>query len=444
MSPIERYPAQAALAPVVPVRDYLPPSTVGYRERVPMLLVLACALVAFNFGRLNELLPASQAPFYRILLPLGVLTLLPKANLAKCVRAIGTPQGRALGIFAASMLLSVPFSLWPGGSFQAAVHYIGAGVPVIILTAAAIQSERDFAWVMRTLVAALIVLAVALVTGGVERGDRVTTTTTYDPNDIAMVAVVALPPAIWLQRCKQLRWRVLGVLGIVAALVIVTRAASRGGVLGFAAVMLVLLFASRQVIARRWRVAVLIVSTIMLGTAPAVFWNRLSTLESLRQDYNVTAESGRVAIWERGVGYFLAHPLTGVGMEQYPTAEATAARRYVPTGVGIKWFAAHNMYIQAAAELGFLGLLGLLGLIWPTVRSVRWASRAGRMGTIDPALAALGQMLLASIVGFMVTGFFLSAAYGPATMTIAALGMAYHNVLRRSAALGITTVSARA
>src|SRR5882672_15547 len=435
MSPIEPYAPQPSLGPA--------PSTVSKRQRVPLLLVIACALVALNFGRLNELLPAFQAPFFRILSPLGLLVMLAETNVARRLRVIRTPQGRAVGTFALAMVLSVPFSLWPGGSFGEAFHYIAAAVPVIVLTAAAIQSERDFAWVMRSLVAAVILLAVGLAAGA-EQAGRATTTTTYDPNDLALVAVVSLPPAIWVQRVKPLRWRVLGMMGIVAALVIVTRSASRGGVLGLAAVILALLFLSRDVIPRRWRLPVLTVATLVLATAPAVFWDRLRTFENVSQDYNLTAETGRVAIWKRGVGYFLERPFTGVGMGQYGLAEGVSGQRIVRPGVGFKWSAAHNMYIQAAAELGILGLIAFLGLSWPTVRAVRRAGRAARTGAIDPALLALGQTLVASIVGFMVTGFFLSAAYGPVTMTLAALGMAYHNLLRRSAAQALTSVAAPA
>ncbi len=102
------------------------------------------------------------------------------------------------------------------------------------------------------------------------------------------------------------------------------------------------------------------------------------------------------------------------------------------------------MYIQTAAELGITGLIGFLGLFWPTILSVRRASRHRRKGAADPALLALGQTLVSSIIVFMVAGLFLSAAYGPVAMTLAALGMAYDKLLRRSSARGITSVVARA
>jgi len=438
-------PSSQSEWPVVGVRGRALPPRVPRREYAPLLLGISCALVAFNFGRLNQLfVPLETLPFYRILMPVGLLALLARADLAKRLDVIRTPQGCALVTFVAAMVISVPFSLWPGSSFRETVHYIDAAVPVIILTAAAIRSERDFAWVLRTLVAAVFVLGVAMVTGGTNLAGRLTATTTYDPNDIAMVAVVALPPAVWLLRSKQLRWRALGILGMVAVLVIVTRAASRGGALALAAAILSVLVLSRDVIPPRWRLAVLVVATMVLGTAPSVFWDRLSTLENPTQDYNFTAETGRLDIWKRGVGYFLDRPLNGVGMEQYGMAEGMSGRRIVPAGVGFKWSAAHNMYIQTAAELGILGLTGFLGLFWPTILSVRRASRYRRMGAADPAMLALGQTLVSSIVAFMVAGLFLSAAYGSVAMTLAALGMAFDKLLRRRSAPAITGVVARA
>ena len=405
-------------------------------SHAPALLWIACALVAFNFGRLNELFPAFQRfPFYRILMPVGLLALFAQRDFAARLKVVATPQGRALMLFVAAILVSVPFSLWPGGSFQEALHYLDAAVPVIIVTAAAMQSEREFAWILRALVAATIILALALELSGTALGGRLTATTTYDPNDIALAAVVALPACVWLVRYPQLAWRALGVAGIVAVLVIVSRSASRGGALALGAVILSVLFLARDMIRPRWRVGVLLIATIVLATAPAVFWSRLETLENPSQDYNVSSETGRLDVWKRGIGYFEEHPFTGVGMEMFGAAEGSSGRAIVGPGVGFKWSTAHNSYIQAAAELGIFGLIGFLGLYWPTVRDVRRATRARRRGTLDPALVALGQMLLASIIGFAVGAFFLSEAYGPIATTLAAMGMAYHSLLRRTGAV---------
>jgi O-antigen ligase len=71
---------------------------------------------------------------------------------------------------------------------------------------------------------------------------------------------------------------------------------------------------------------------------------------------------------------------------------------------------AHNTYIELAAELGLPALAAFLFLIWRTFRSLRRAERravaAGRETVARTAIA-----FQASLVGYLVGAFFLSAQY---------------------------------
>jgi O-antigen ligase len=136
---------------------------------------------------------------------------------------------------------------------------------------------------------------------------------------------------------------------------------------------------------------------------------RVQTLFAIEQDYNVSAESGRLAVWRRGVDHFLSRPLTGVGVVQYENAEGRWGEQNGRVR-GFKWSAAHNMYLQSAAEMGLVGLTGLLLILIPGA-SLGWmvVSTRGQNGKVAGFAAATGLACVAYLIG----GTFLSAALMP-------------------------------
>jgi O-antigen ligase len=106
----------------------------------------------------------------------------------------------------------------------------------------------------------------------------------------------------------------------------------------------------------------------------------------------------------------------------------------------MKWSTAHNSYVLAAAELGLPGIIGFLGIyltIFPLVRRLRRSARTDR--ALVP-VAAQGEAIAVATIAFMVAGFFLSATYGPAALTMAGFGIAYAGIQKRN---GITAPAVR-
>ena len=140
----------------------------------------------------------------------------------------------------------------------------------------------------------------------------------------------------------------------------------------------------------------------------------MNTLVHPTKDYNWAGndERGRMSVWKRGIGYMLDHPITGLGAGAFPAAEGTISPRAERQayGMGLKWSAAHNSFLQIGAEMGFPGLAVFLALLIAGLAAARQAVRLG-LSIGDKRAAAMGDALAASIVGFMVSGFFLSEAY---------------------------------
>jgi O-antigen ligase len=141
-------------------------------------------------------------------------------------------------------------------------------------------------------------------------------------------------------------------------------------------------------------------------------------------DYNQTEESGRRQIWSRGIGYMLDNPLLGVGANNFVVAEGTlsplAARQQF--GVGVRWNAAHNSFVQIGAELGIPGLLIFIALLVSAVAGLIGSARQRRRNlAFRGRVLELRQALTASLIGFVVGAFFLSLAYHEMLYTLIAL-----------------------
>src|SRR5262249_32798122 len=127
-------------------------------------------------------------------------------------------------------------------------------------------------------------------------------------------------------------------------------------------------------------------------------WQRRGPITSAPV-YNHTSEPGRLQIWSRGVGYVVDNPILGVGPGNFATAEGTLsplAERQM-WGIGVRWNAPHNSYLQIAAELGIPGFLLYVAVIVSAFRALRRAT------PLTPALTA-------SLIGFVVGSLFLPPA----------------------------------
>jgi O-antigen ligase len=231
---------------------------------------------------------------------------------------------------------------------------------------------------------------------------------TYDPNDIALIAVVTLPLVIWWILESRGIIRVLLLVSLPLMLDTIFKTDSRSGALGLAAVVLGLfLTLRRRGMPKRvaWMpkaiVAAGVVTVIML---PADYRARLSSISS-EDDYNRYSKTGRIEIWKRGMRYALANPVFGVGIDNFNTAEGHLSGLREP-GRGFKWSTAHNSFVLVFAELGIPAGLLYIGLILQSIRTLSFGRIRG------PPDAALFEALVGICwMGFVVSGFFLSFSY---------------------------------
>jgi len=353
-----------------------------------------------------------------LLTPLAALVLfLVDRDRRRDLSAIRSPIATLTVILLGLMCASVPFALYPGLAFRFVTQDYIPNFVVMVLIAASIRGTIDaerFAFVQVLGCAMFCVIVITRFKVGAD--GRLGDLAYYDANDFAMLIVCTLPLAVFFaRRPGKWHYRLLAIGAILLFMVGVVRSGSRGGFLGLIAVAGTLLLTFRAV-SKKLRIGVVIaLFALLASTATDTYWGFIQTLAHPESDYNWAGKSkeGRVEIWKRGLGYMAKRPLLGVGPQNFPQAEGQLSEQaqYAKTmGRGqFKWSAAHNSFVQIGAELGIFGLIALLTLLYKTFKTLNPITRA--KGPPGDQAAALAQVLRATMVGYIVTAFFLSQAY---------------------------------
>ena len=375
---------------------------------------------------------------YRIELIIAALVLLVSLPALTESFIFKTPQSLALIGLGAATFFSVVFGMhWPGGGLPAFLEFIPNAFAYFLVCLHCNTIKRLRILVLMMLFVCLFVIArgtvalqhtVPVSTDQAENGDippenispyfmgmsNSTGQWFYrlkgegqidDPNDFAQLIVCVLPLVFIFWRPKKtLRNTVFVLLPVAALLYGAYLTHSRGAIMALLGIVFV-------AIRRR------------LGTVPsllivgALFAAASALHLAGGRDISVNAGEDRTALWGEGLQLFKAYPLFGVGFG----AMADHAGQ-----------TAHNSLVVCAAELGTLGLYFWSLFLFPTVRDTLEISTPTKVGegvpivveanpfpdttskieTIDrEQICSLGWLILLSLTGFLVAGWFLSRAF---------------------------------
>ena len=394
----------------------------------PLLLCVAGYLLT-SVGRVHQLFPVLEGLRPALLTGLLAIALYSVDRREdRRLRRVWVPATRWLLALVAWMVLSVPSALVIGASFDLVFGNFIKTALMVVVVAASVRGLRD----VERLVLAYLMGAVAYAVVVVLRFDlgggdawRLGRLYYYDANDFATFIVTAMPFGLYFLHAGRGGFRRLlagGALAVLALAFVYT--GSRGGFVALAAATTFILLRLSAISLGRRVAATGLVGLVLLGTASGQYWEQMGTILS-DADYNRTDESGRMQIWRRGLGYMLENPVFGVGPHNFQAAEGRlspfADRQQL--GIGVRWNAAHNTYLQVGAELGVPGLLMFAGLIASAFAALPGGKGRGRRPAGGNAMwTHLGQALTASLIGFVVGAFFLSLAY--AEMLYALVGLA--------------------
>jgi O-antigen ligase len=286
-----------------------------------------------------------------------------------------TPELLGVAVMALVMVLTVPFSIWPGGALGTFTDIYIKVVLVFLLMIDSVRAPRTlrgFSWLIVIAMGYVAARGVLDYVRGINliRGERLHGSISGlmgNPNDLAMNMVTFLPLAIAiaLGRGKPLpRLAAAFIALLMAATIVFTK--SRAGLLGFAAMGLMFVLHARK-LRPGLGAATLLIVLMAAPLMPGSLWSRVSSIANAEEDETGSRQARKDLMWE-GWRAFVDHPLTGVGAGQF--------KNYTPPGRLEPWRETHNVLLQVAAELGVGGLLAFLFLIYRAIVALRWTERA--------------------------------------------------------------------
>lgn len=333
---------------------------------------------------------------------------------------------RLAGLILLIAILGTPFGIYPGQSFGELTQGFTKSLMFMVMVWASARTPSGARFMVKTLASATVVAsAMALSVGQRDSSGRLAGGYTYDANDIALVAVVGIPLCIWwlLDKTNRFRGAVLAATPLLLYLVVQSK--SRGGFLALVAVLGAILVLGLRGKNRQFRQASGMIAVLVALSIPLLPGGYLDTMRTIndKDDYNRTSPTGRIETWKRGMGYAFSHPLTGVGIGNFKTAEGTLSaigRERASETRGWKWSTAHNSFVLAAAELGLIGGAAFVILVVGSIVALLRLGRSNGDGTEN----LLPPLLGISILGFAVAGYFLSWTYYDLTWALFGLAAA--------------------
>ena len=455
--PVDAASAQPSRAAAVKARV-----TALVRERQDWDYIWMVAFTALLFFRPQDHIPALTALHLAELTALAGLAAMAMRRIASG-QSIAHVNAEVGGVIALGgvILLTIPFSFWPGGSLTL---FSDIYVKIILIFALMVTTITTPKRLYQVIWLVVIVCGYVSVRGifdylrGVNlmEGSRLRGALggfMENPNDLAMNLVVFMAPALFLMFQDRGTVRRLFAAAIVLAMAIaIVLTKSRAGFIGVGAMGLVVMY---FMIRERPGVifAVLFVGLVAMPVMPSGFWDRMSSITNPDEDETGSREQ-RIQLYRQGLQVFAENPLTGIGAGQF--------ENYDGEMMATRWRATHSVWLQVAAELGIFGLLAFGFLVWRALtaclaarRLIRGPTRRNRRASTLTAderrlidLNAKG--MLAGLTGWFVCAFFASVAFNWTFYYVLALAVAGKEIARsarrvpdeRDAADNVSTVSA--
>ena len=325
-------------------------------------------------------------------------------------------------------MVTIPFSIWPGGSVNFLVGYYLKTLAMCWLlshSVATLVRLRQTTWCLSIMAMGLGMFALNnYLAGMVVEQDRVVGNEgalTKNPNDLALMVNIIVPLTMALllsTRRPVIRLALAGMLVVEGLTVVLTF--SRGGFLTLGAILMMYAWKLRRRAERVWIFAILLCALLALPLLPSSYFDRMSTIIHTEQD--ATGSAGeRWSDIMIAVRYALSSPFVGSGIGLNVLAMNEAR--------GGEWRPVHNVYLELTMDLGVPGLLLFVWLLWTSIASVTEVHRLADQSVETKELAYLAEGIQVSLLAFALAAMFHPVSYHPYFYLLAALALAAQAVL---------------
>jgi len=316
-----------------------------------------------------------------------------------------TPVTTMLMVFAAWMSLTSCFALEPNLVWMEWSRVMKTFVMVII-TIMVINTEKDLKLLVWVVALSLGVFGLkgglfTLASGGHFRVYGPDGSYIAENNSMALALVTTLPLIWYLRSQAKNKWIVLGLTAMTAMTAVsAVGSYSRGALIGGAAMMFFLWCHSQK----KAQTAVILLAMVGLIVAvmPGAWFDRMDTINDYKEDGSAL---GRINAWKFAINIASSFPLGG----GYNVFTPRMFMMYAPEP--LNYHVAHSIWFQVLGDHGFIGLIMFIVLM---IFAWRTGTRVRKHCTGRPELkwaADLSRMCQVCIIGYAISGSFLSLAY---------------------------------
>jgi O-antigen ligase len=429
-----------------------------FRERYEWDYLWMLAFTALLFFRPQDQIPGLEVLHLSELTAIAGLAAMAVRRMS-AGQTIAHANTEVVGVvvLGAIIVLTIPFSIWPGGSTHVFSDIFVKIILIFALMISTITSPRrvrQMTWVMITASGYIAARAVFDYVRGVNlvEGDRVRGAVGgmfENPNDLALNLVTFLAPTLFIiffDKKPSRRLFASGLAVVMLAAIVCTK--SRSGFLGLVVMGLVVMYYMAK--AKPAAVGALVVIGLMAVPAlPSSFWDRMDSIVNAEED-QTGSRAARLRLIDQGVQVFISNPITGIGAGQF--------KNYNDGETVEKWRVTHNVWLQVAAELGVFGLVAFVFLVLrgytANFAAMRMLRRTRKRRQVDPDPDSLftdaerrtmelnAQGMLAAMVGWTVCACFASVAFNWTFYYVLALSVAGREVIAHRRAAAATAAAA--
>ncbi len=331
--------------------------------------------------------------------------------------------GKAMLGFTVCFGLSVPFSVWRSGSKDVFINtWLTFSFAAFLAVAGLVGNYQQWFKVFKTLAYAFFVFTIIANVYGISDNGRLFLTQGKfgNPNEMAQALLLGLP--LWgaiMVTSKSLPGKVFAAGVMVLILATTFRTGSRGAMIGFLAMVLVLFLRASIMDKMKIILCGALFLVVVLTTMPGRLISRYKTVATEEQDDSEmgatmassasSSTQSRKQLLLHSLIFTARHPLFGVGAGMFVVADDAYMK-----SLGYRkgtWLGTHNSYTQVSSELGIPALLFFVAAIGMALKAPYSLYQKTRG---DPRLEEMGTVALGfhyCLVVYAVTILFEHIAY---------------------------------
>lgn len=379
---------------------------------------IALVFIFFRFSLLHELMTVKLGFNTYILYIMGPPSLFFLLISGGFPRALRSTTAKFWIAFTIWLLLCVPFSFWPGGSWPRAQSFMRTEIPMMLLVAGMAVTISDCMKIVAAVSMAAVFnvyMAYTFDNDDVFGRFNIAFSSIANANDMAAHLLLVLPILAYyvIGPKKNILIR-LGGGGLIAlGLYLIFGTGSRGAMVSLLMMVLMVLWRGTGI----QRIMIVVVAPVaflaITPFLPRLTVNRLLTVFNTQEEEEETKASRakRMYLLTQSLKHTITHPIFGVGPDQFINFDGTDAVSNNRLG---PWQVSHNAYTQVSSETGIPGISFMIGGLLGTfliLNQLVTRLRKARDCLEVRQLRLLCFLLLLSQVSFCCSIFFLSLAY---------------------------------